>query len=148
MPFVQGLNGAGNDDKHQIIIAYFIYYLINHFRKFKKYNSYFAVPELHLKPSSSSIPDITVWKKSANGAQPIIIFEVCWAKKLSDDIKKTKDIMLINMHIQEGFIINKENFEITKIYRKKDGGLSVPRKVATSEVLHLDFAKAVDILPI
>lgn len=57
-----GLAGTGNDYKHQIIITYIIYALMDKFTTTKKYKNYLPFPEFSLKPERQEIPDITIRK--------------------------------------------------------------------------------------
>lgn len=141
-----GLKGPGNDLKHQLIISFLI---ASYMKKFelKTYKNHFVVPELHLKPASSRIPDLTIYKKSRKSFQPIVLIEICNNREQKNDIEKLKDLMKDIETVQECFVVNKEDNSIYRVFRKKNLSPSVGNRSDICETFKLDLSKIIKELP-
>lgn len=143
-----GLHGPGNDYKHQIIISSIIYELMKKFVETKTYKNYVVLPELSLKPDSTQIPDIAVWKTIRGiPKESVLLIEICRTNKIKEDAKKLSDLMDKIISAQEAFIIDKDTLEINKISRTKANKPSSFKKDSKCTTFKLDFSKVLQKLP-
>lgn len=137
------LTGPGNDYKHQIIITFLTYELMKKFVEVARYKNYVVLPEFSLSPNSSKIPDIAVWKTIKGlPSKAILIIEICNSNKVKDDSSKILELMGTISSIQEAFVIDKDNLEITKIGRTKTNKPTTPKKESKSDIFKVDLLKA------
>ncbi|MBN9285637.1 MULTISPECIES: hypothetical protein [unclassified Flavobacterium] len=142
-----GLSGPGNDYRHQIIISYIIYDLMKKFVKVKSYQNYIVLPELSLKPRSSKIPDLTVYKTiKGMPVEAVLLIEICNTNKIKDDTKKLSELMENMLSVKEAFVIDKNSLDITKICRTKTNKPTAPKKDSKIELLKVNLSKTLKIL--
>ncbi len=144
---VLGLSGPGNDFKHQQIISYIIYDLMKKFVEVRSYKSYIILPELSLKPSSSKIPDLTVYKTTKGiPSQAVLLIEICKTNKIQDDIKKLNELMENMQSVKEAFVIDKDCLDIYKISRTKTNKPTTPKKDSKVAQFKIDFANTLKVI--
>ena len=131
-----------------IIISFIIYELMKKFVETKIYKNYVVLPELSLKPDSTQIPDIAVWK-TIKGVpkESVLLIEICRTNKIKEDAKKLSDLMEKIISVQEAFIIDKDTLEINRISRTKANKPSSFKKDSKSNTFKLDFSKVLKKLP-
>lgn len=144
-----GLAGTGNDYKHQIIITYIIYALMDKFTTTKKYKNYLPFPEFSLKPERQEIPDITI-RKITKGelAEPVVLIEICNSKMVKKDGEKLDNIMKNIPSLKECFVINKDDLTIYRMGRTKTNKPTVLKKSNKSDFFKIDFLKVLNMIKI
>lgn len=137
-----GLTGPGNDYKHQIILTYIIYSLMDKFRNTKKYKDYLPFPEFSLKPDNGAIPDITI-RKVVHGKPtlPIVLIEVCKTNKVKKDGEKLSDLMKTIPSLKECFVIDKDTLTVFKIGRTSSGKPSTLSNSSKIEYFKFELSK-------
>tara|TARA_R110000850_G_scaffold98932_2_gene205148 strand:- start:95 stop:526 length:432 start_codon:yes stop_codon:yes gene_type:complete len=135
------LSGPNNDPKHQVIIAYMVHHLIDHFKKYKKYNNYIATPEL---PFGNLIPDVSVWDIKKNLPDNIFtVFEVCWEKDLKGQLEKVTNILKQNPSVTECFVLTVDTLKSKKVWRKRNGTPSQPINSTYIDLYKSDFLEVI-----